>query len=115
MEVVEERYLGRICGFPLCNNPIEVKNSQRYRIDLRNKKLSGFLVLSTNVLHRKMLLKIETLIFDIHPLTRHEIFAHNFFIPFELFFFFILTFNMSSLSIKSSLGKCVPDLHLSFS
>ncbi|EFO21451.2 hypothetical protein LOAG_07034 [Loa loa] len=39
MEVVEERYLGRVCGFPLCTNPVEVKNSQKYRIDLKNKKV----------------------------------------------------------------------------
>ncbi|VBB29517.1 unnamed protein product, partial [Acanthocheilonema viteae] len=39
MEVVEERYLGRMCGFPLCTNPVEVKNSQKYRIDLKNKKV----------------------------------------------------------------------------
>uniref|UniRef100_A0AAF5PL09 RNA polymerase II subunit B1 CTD phosphatase RPAP2 homolog n=2 Tax=Wuchereria bancrofti TaxID=6293 RepID=A0AAF5PL09_WUCBA len=39
MEVIEERYLGRMCGFPLCANPVEVKNSQKYRIDLKNKKV----------------------------------------------------------------------------
>ncbi|CAG9535073.1 unnamed protein product [Cercopithifilaria johnstoni] len=39
MEVIEERYLGRMCGFPLCTNPVEVKNSQKYRIDLKNKKV----------------------------------------------------------------------------
>ncbi|VDO41082.1 unnamed protein product [Brugia timori] len=39
MEVIEERYLGRMCGFPLCANSVEVKNSQKYRIDLKNKKV----------------------------------------------------------------------------
>ncbi|KAM3728216.1 putative RNA polymerase II subunit [Dirofilaria immitis] len=39
MEVIEERYLGRMCGFPLCTNPVEVRNVQKYRIDLRNKKV----------------------------------------------------------------------------
>uniref|UniRef100_A0A8R1XSK8 RNA polymerase II subunit B1 CTD phosphatase RPAP2 homolog n=1 Tax=Onchocerca volvulus TaxID=6282 RepID=A0A8R1XSK8_ONCVO len=39
MEVVEERYLGRMCGFPLCTNPVQVKNAQKYRIDLKNKKV----------------------------------------------------------------------------
>ncbi|VDO35106.1 unnamed protein product [Onchocerca flexuosa] len=39
MEVVEERYLGRMCGFPLCTNPVQVKKSQKYRIDLKNKKV----------------------------------------------------------------------------
>ncbi|VDN04567.1 unnamed protein product [Thelazia callipaeda] len=39
MELVEERYLGRICGFPLCNNAVKMKKSQKYRIDLRSKKI----------------------------------------------------------------------------
>lgn len=39
MEVIEERYLSRLCAFPLCTNPVEVKNSQKYRIDLKNKKV----------------------------------------------------------------------------
>uniref|UniRef100_A0A0R3RHG0 RNA polymerase II subunit B1 CTD phosphatase RPAP2 homolog n=1 Tax=Elaeophora elaphi TaxID=1147741 RepID=A0A0R3RHG0_9BILA len=39
MEVVEERYLGRMCGFPLCTNSVVVRNSQKYRIDLKNKKV----------------------------------------------------------------------------
>lgn len=50
MEVVEERYLGRMCGFPLCTNPVQVKNAQKYRIDLKNKKVGGFLIFATNVL-----------------------------------------------------------------
>ncbi|VDN19554.1 unnamed protein product [Gongylonema pulchrum] len=39
MEVVEERYISKICGFPLCSNPVEVKFSQKYRIDVKNKKV----------------------------------------------------------------------------
>lgn len=39
MEVVEERYLGRICGFPLCSNTVELKPVQKYRLDIKNKMI----------------------------------------------------------------------------
>ncbi|KAH7703893.1 Protein R08D7.2 [Aphelenchoides avenae] len=38
-EVVEERYLGKLCGFPTCSNSLASKSAQKYRIDRKNKKI----------------------------------------------------------------------------
>lgn len=39
MEVVEERYLGRLCGIPICSNAVVMRPFQKYRIDRINKKV----------------------------------------------------------------------------
>ncbi|MFH4984524.1 hypothetical protein AB6A40_011233, partial [Gnathostoma spinigerum] len=33
MEVAEERFIGKLCGFPLCDNFVQLKQVQKYRID----------------------------------------------------------------------------------
>lgn len=85
MEVIEERYLGRICGFPLCANPVKVKNSQKYRIDLKNKKISWF---SGFLFAQSMTFKTWSRIVNIHRqfIMRHlQVFHHiEFFSHFNL-------------------------------
>ncbi|MFH4984525.1 hypothetical protein AB6A40_011234, partial [Gnathostoma spinigerum] len=39
MEVAEERFIGKLCGFPLCDNFVQLKQVQKYRIDRRNRKI----------------------------------------------------------------------------
>uniref|UniRef100_A0A0N5AKF3 RNA polymerase II subunit B1 CTD phosphatase RPAP2 homolog n=1 Tax=Syphacia muris TaxID=451379 RepID=A0A0N5AKF3_9BILA len=39
MEIAEERYLGRLCGYPCCSNAVEIRKHQKYRIDRKNKKV----------------------------------------------------------------------------
>uniref|UniRef100_A0A914VLM8 RNA polymerase II subunit B1 CTD phosphatase RPAP2 homolog n=1 Tax=Plectus sambesii TaxID=2011161 RepID=A0A914VLM8_9BILA len=38
-EVVEERYLGRLCGFPTCSKKVHVELKQKYKINRQSKKV----------------------------------------------------------------------------
>uniref|UniRef100_A0AC34FVT7 RNA polymerase II subunit B1 CTD phosphatase RPAP2 homolog n=1 Tax=Panagrolaimus sp. ES5 TaxID=591445 RepID=A0AC34FVT7_9BILA len=38
-EVIEERFIGRLCGFPTCENGIIVKSKQKYKLDKKKQKV----------------------------------------------------------------------------
>jgi hypothetical protein len=38
-EVIEERFIGRICGYPTCENEIIVKTAQKYKLDKNKQKV----------------------------------------------------------------------------
>uniref|UniRef100_A0A914Z3P1 RNA polymerase II subunit B1 CTD phosphatase RPAP2 homolog n=1 Tax=Panagrolaimus superbus TaxID=310955 RepID=A0A914Z3P1_9BILA len=38
-EVIEERFIGRVCGFPTCDNEIIVKTKQTYKLDKKKQKV----------------------------------------------------------------------------
>lgn len=39
-EILEERFIARICGWPLCSQPISIPyRNQRYKLDKKNQKV----------------------------------------------------------------------------
>lgn len=38
-DTIEERAIAKQCGFPVCHNLIEKELKQKYRIDLKTKKV----------------------------------------------------------------------------
>ncbi|VDK53759.1 unnamed protein product [Anisakis simplex] len=47
-EMVEERFLDHLCGFPLCSNKVVMKQLSLYRIDRKNKKVVFIFLLNSS-------------------------------------------------------------------
>lgn len=53
-EVVEERFIGRICGFPTCDKEIIVKTAQKYKLDKNRQKVRDLINLKNGNMKFKL-------------------------------------------------------------